>query len=225
MQKKLINVYVNSAGALLLALALMLLLGSLSSIGLAQPQDPVLIVSLRGLSLLFGVTASVIALLCLFGKNVSLKLFLLFWLGAVAMTFQLASYFLTNQPSVSGYLGVLEETFHISANYADLIVKLTTGYLLCSPLLSLWLWVTAKDTLQSSCPSCGGRVRFSIKAVGSNMPCPHCKNNLTLYDSEFLKMSCFFCHGHIEFPAYALGRKLRCPHCHMDITLKETATI
>lgn len=66
-------------------------------------------------------------------------------------------------------------------------------------------------------------LKFLIQNLGQKVPCPHCRNAVTLRKSENLKISCYFCKEHIEFPAHALGQKISCPHCKMDITLKESA--
>lgn len=76
------------------------------------------------------------------------------------------------------------------------------------------------------CPYCGVHIRFDLRNLGRQIPCPHCQKEITLQKpDETLKMSCFFCKEHIEFPAHAVGRKLKCPHCYMDITLKVPANV
>jgi hypothetical protein len=220
MQKKLLNLYADSAGAFLLAVALLLFLGNLGSATLLQPRDPVLMISLRSLCWGAGLGALVLALLCLFVRSLWLKLALLLWAGVNLLIWQSAIYYQTHHWSLSGYFGILENAFHLPGSFSDWIAKMATGGLILGSSLSIfWLWT--KNTLKVACPHCGGRIAFDRKNLGQEIPCPHCQKILTLHKAESLKMPCFFCKENIEFPAHALGQKIPCPHCKMDITLKE----
>ena len=226
MRRKLIDVYTDVAGAFLLAAALMLLLGSLGNITLAQPRDPIFLISVRYLFCGAGLAALLMAFICLFAKATWPKLAILLWVGVNLIVLQLGSFFQTRHFSLAGYSGILENAFHLSGNATDWSLKFLSVCLTVASLSSLlWLWVTAKNTVKIICAHCGGHVQFPITAIGTRIPCPHCQEVITLQQAEILKMSCFFCKGHIEFPAHAMGHKLKCPHCKMDIALNEPASV
>jgi hypothetical protein len=222
MQRKLINGYTNSAGAFLLAMALMLFLGSLGSAGLLQPRDPVFQIPMLYASWGMGLMALAIAWICLFGRSTKLKLALLLWTGVNLLVFQIGIYSQTHHLNLSGYSAILENVFHLPDYATNWIIKIATVCLLVGSLIAaLGLWSTSKNTLKISCPNCGGHVQFGVQAVGGKISCPHCQKIMTLHQVENLKISCYFCHGHIEFPAHAIGEKMPCPHCNKKISLKE----
>ena len=222
MDRKLINAFTDSAGACLLAAALMLFLGNLGSTGLAQPQDPVLMISTRTLFWIAGAIALGVAWVCLLGKRVWSKLTLILWLATNLCVYQICFLQRGNYRGLGACLGSLADTFGISSNTAWLIVTTVFFYLLIGSLMTiLWLWrEDSKGYLKTACAHCGGHITFLPNALGQQISCPHCQAVITLRKpDENLKMTCVLCGGHIEFPAHALGKKIPCPHCRSTITL------
>ena len=195
---------------------------------LAQPHDPILMISIRVLFWIVSGICLLLALVCLFREPGLMQPALVTWLAANYLVYR-AGLFLKGGGSLAGFCAGFPANFGISPRTAGLMADFTFGYLILGGgFFLVWLWrkplpIEANEFQKMSCPACGGHIKFPRQDVGRQIPCPHCQQNLKLRRDENLKMSCFFCQGHIEFPAHAIGQKLKCPHCHMDIGLKEPA--
>lgn len=224
--QKAIPIFLNSAGALLLALASALFLINLTSPhDLVQPRDPIFLMPFNELFWIIGNMAAVMALICFFSERPALPIFLLAWLAFYFWIYRIG--LLANGcHDLTGFLGSFTDAFGVPAKAAGIMADAVFIYLLGGSLIVLWAVRRLPPPVQfqrMSCPACGAHVKFAMENLGQQLPCPQCKTAITLRKPENLKMSCFFCHEHIEFPAHAIGEKLKCPHCNMDITLKEPA--
>lgn len=228
--QKLIRAYTYSAGSLMLALAVTFILANFQK----QPTDFVpahdLVFSLR-LPILFwimGGILSIVALLCLFGRQTNWQLPLILWLAMNLIFYGIGLNFTGAKGGIKGYLGEMGDVFGVSTNTMAGLLTISMWYLLIGSLIALTMaWLCelmkrANPSIKIACANCGGHIEFFVQNLGQKISCPHCQNSLTLRKpEENLKMSCFFCKEHIEFPAHAIGEKISCPHCKMDITLKE----
>jgi hypothetical protein len=222
MKPNYIRIFTDSAGVLLLALGLTLLMANLSSLSLHQPHDPVLMVSMETIFWIAGPLLAGFALICLFGQSTWLKLALLLWLALDFLVYQVGLHSMGITHGFGGYLTSLAGAFAVSLHTSELTLNAIFAYLLLgSSFCAIWLWWSRKDTLKMACTACGGHIAFTVKNLGKQTACPHCQAAVTLRKPENLKTSCFFCKEHIEFPAHAVGQKIKCPHCKMDITLRE----
>jgi DNA-directed RNA polymerase subunit RPC12/RpoP len=231
MQPTLIRIFTYSSGALLLAAASAGFITNWASAGFTTPHDPIFMISIRLLFWIVGGVGLAVALVCLFGRKISLQLTLILWLSMNLVMYRAGLACFGMRGGFRGYFANLSGVFGISPNTADEMLKIMVLYLLIGSSISLlfpWAWtrmrkvsVQTNGHIKNFCPSCGGKVEFPVDGIGREIPCPHCQTTITLRKRENLKMSCFFCKEHIEFPAHALGQKIHCPHCNMDITLKE----
>jgi hypothetical protein len=228
--EKAIRLFADSAGALLLALAAMMAIGNLAHPGLVLPGDPVLMISMRSTIWTIASLALGVALVSLLGKQIWLKTTLTLWLAFNFFVYLIAVLWYERRNGLGGHLDGLADAFGVSPNTAYWLLKIVFFYLLAGSSVSLLkLRALARpqksageagDYLKTSCPSCGGHIRFAVQNLGQQTVCPHCQNGLTLWKPDLLKMSCYFCKKHIEFPAHAIGQTISCPHCKMNITLK-----
>jgi hypothetical protein len=227
------RLFTYSTGALLLAAALGMFISVCVGIGRIHPHDPLFTIPITNLFWIIGGLELLIALICLFGKQVILQVALVFWLAMNFIVYQIGLWLTGISGGFKGYLGDMSAAFGISCGTADMMLKTMVLYLFTGSSLSLlWLW-TKKESgdarsntngcLKTCCPACGGHITFPSQNLGQKIPCPHCQMTITLRKPENLKMACFFCKGHIEFPVHAIGEKIPCPHCNMDITLMEPA--
>jgi hypothetical protein len=222
MQMKLTRWFTNSAGALLLAGALAMFMANWARAGLIQPSDPIFMVSVRNLFWIIGSMALGVALICLFSKQIWLKVTLILWVVTNLGIYRLGLLQRENYHGLGVYLGSISHTFAISTGVAGLILQMGLFYLLFGGSLTLlWLWrEDSKGYLKSACAHCGGHITFLPNALGQQIPCPHCRATITLYmPNENLKMTCVLCGGRVQFPAHSLGQKIPCPHCRATITL------
>ena len=197
--------------------------------GLIHPHDPIFTISITKLFWVVGALESLVALICIFRKHVSLPITLVLWLALNFTLYQICLWVTGVSGGFKGYLGDVSAAFGISYRSADLMLKILFLYLLIGSFLSfLWLWIKKESNeiqsntngcLKTSCPACGGYIRFATQNLGQKIPCPHCREPITLQTLGNLKMSCVLCDGHIEFPIRALGQKISCPHCRATITL------
>jgi uncharacterized paraquat-inducible protein A len=230
MQPQAIRFFTDSAGALLLAAAVALVISIFGADAhLVWPHDSVLIISLRTLYWIFAGLASGMALVCLFGRRAGFKTALIFWLMLNVTAYALAVHWNGHGGSISAYWNSLAAAFGITPGAAYFLLAMLFFYLSIGSSVSLaWLWMDKSKTqreglLKMSCQACGGHVKFAPQNLGQLIPCPHCQATITLRKPENLKMSCHFCKEHIAFPSHALGQKIKCPHCTRDITLTEPA--
>jgi hypothetical protein len=221
MQLKAIRFFTDSAGALLLVVALAMFIANWASTGLTQPHDPILMISMRNLFWISGAAELGVGLVCLFGKQIGMKVILLCWLIMIIVVYQLGFLWNGENRGVSVYLISMADTFGITSNTAYRLLKIVFLYLLIgSSIALLWLWREGvRGYLKTACPHCGEHVAFLPQSFGQTIPCPHCQETITLQAPGNLKMSCVLCGGHIEFPVHALGQKIPCPHCKATITL------
>lgn len=228
---KYIQHFILSAGALLLAAALVSVLGNLAAFGHLHSRDPLLAASMPALIWVFGGVALAIASLCLLGRKTSIQLGAVLWFAIILCIYQIGV--LWQIPNgFAAYLVDPAAGLGVSHHLVNLALQSLSIYLMFGSIyFSLQFWlsrsarvqVVAVDFQKIACPACGGRIQFSTANLGQITPCPHCQSTLVLRKLENLKMACFFCKEHIEFPAYAAGTKMACPHCKMHITLKKPA--
>ncbi len=225
MQAKLTRCFIDSAAALLAAMAAALAICNFTNTGLVQPHDPLLMISMRNTFWIIGAIELFVALVCLFGKHLKFNAILVLWLAMNLFVYQIGFLWSGNHRGLGAYLGSLANTFGIASSTAYLILKIVALYLLIgSSITLLWLWREgAKGYLKTACAHCGEHVAFLPQSLGQDIPCPHCKEAITLQVPGNLKMTCVLCGGHIEFPAHALGQKIPCPHCAKRITLLKPA--
>jgi hypothetical protein len=237
MQAKLYRCFIDIAAALLTAMAVALILSNLASGTLMQPHDPILMISMRTFFWILGAGALGVALTCIFAENSRLKLALVLWFALNLVVYEFGFYW-SGAHGARGYLGTLADTFGLSTGMADTILKVLFLYLLTGSFaLLVWSWrqkpVTSERTLpkniasadesellKMTCVLCHGHIQFSAKNLDQKIPCPHCRETITLKRQANIKTSCVACDGHIEFPIDALGQTIACPHCKTSITLQ-----
>jgi hypothetical protein len=220
-----IQLFKNSAAAILLALASVLFITNWTSPpDWVSPLDPIFNLSLRTLFWAVGGVAVVTALICLFADRPAFSLGLLAWLGLNAAVCVIGTYF-QGWHGPSGFFEGFSHSFGVPPNLANVLVSLLAVYLLAGSVVSLfWLRRLGKldaQSLKMACPVCGVHIRFDSCNIGQKTHCPQCHASISLRQPDLLKMSCFFCKKPIEFPAHAIGQKIKCAHCENDIKLKE----
>jgi hypothetical protein len=243
MPAKWINYFVLSAGGLLLAAALSRFLIAVGNAQVLALSDPMLGIPLRYALLAVGALELVVALICLFGKQLGLQIGWLVWLSINFTVFWIGLRWQHCQPQGT-CIGSLTDPLRLYHGRMGYVYKFVPFCLvLASYAAGLWFWLSkdaraarslvaqqrayqrdsAAGLLKMPCPSCGGHIKFAARNAGQIIPCPHCQATITLRREDKLKMSCYFCMGHIEFPPHAIGEKLKCPHCNSEITLIEQA--
>jgi len=232
MKENWITSFIKSAGAILLAAALMRFVIAAGSAQALLLPDPMLGIPLRYAILGVGAFELVVALICLFGKRVGLQIGWLAWLSTNYLVFWIGLFAMHIHPQAT-CIGSFTDPLHLARGTTGYITEFTPVYLLLGSYAALiWIWLESRaaqarnlaaESLKISCPSCGVHIKFAVQNLGQQIPCPHCQKTITLRKPENLKMSCFFCKEHIEFPAHALGQKISCPHCNRGITLMEPA--
>lgn len=224
---KLIQIFIRSAGVLLLAMSASLVVSTWTSGALIQPRDPVLGISIHKLFLIVAVIAGLVALICLFGEKLLQQLTWILWFSAI---FEIYQFGLLGDGgrSLSVYLTDFHAAFGISAESVTVLAEVSFASLFLGGCIALLLVFTGAVKLPAStndcfkifCPVCLGKIQFAVQDVGREIACPHCRAPITLQEPANLKMTCILCGGHIEFPVYGLGQKIPCPHCRATITLK-----
>jgi len=228
-----VKIFVNLAGAILLAAGLSRLLIAAEGAQFLSLPDPALGIPLHYALLVVGGIESLVALICLFGKRIHFQVGWLAWLATSYLVFQIGLFWMHCHPQAT-CIGSLTDPLHLSRGIAGWFVMALTIYIILGSyiaLIRLWANGTADvpvgqspplpapaDSIKMSCAACGGRVQFTAADAGQKIPCPHCQREMVLQAGN-LKMTCVLCGGHIEFPVYVVGQKIPCPHCARTITL------
>ena len=164
------QMFTDSAGALLLALGLALLLANLSSLGLHQPHDPILGLTMDTAFWICGGLLVAFSLLCFFAKNRWLRLALILWLAVDFAVYQFGLHSMGLTHGFGGYLGSLAGAFGVTPRTAEWGLNVLFGYLLLgSCACAVWIWVQkpGKHSLKMTCAACGGHVAFTDKDLGN----------------------------------------------------------
>lgn len=225
---KWIQLFIYSAGAILLAAALDRFLVAAGHLPVLALPEPVLGIPLRYAVLLVGGLELLVALVCLLGRQPGLQLGWLAWLATNYAVYRIGLFTMGIHHQAT-CVGSLTDSLHLTQGVTGFMLGLFPICLLLGSYVALiWLWLAGRagatiESIKMSCPSCGVHIKFASEYAGQKTTCPQCQKGIVLRKPENLKMSCFFCLGHIEFPSHAIGEKMPCPHCKMDITLKEPA--
>jgi DNA-directed RNA polymerase subunit RPC12/RpoP len=181
MQAKATRFFTNSAGALLLAVALAMFIANWASAGLTQPHDLVLMVSMRNLFWIVGAIALVMAMICLFGEKIWLKITLILWLVGNLLAYQIGFLWTGGHAGFSVYLSSLAEVFSMTFRTTYLILGILFLYLLIGGLASLlWLWMDNRSYMKIACVHCGKHIEFPAEGAWQEIACPHCGVTVTL---------------------------------------------
>jgi DNA-directed RNA polymerase subunit RPC12/RpoP len=245
MKEKLIGRFIYSAGAILLAAALIRFVIAAGNAQALSLPEPMLGIPLRYSMLLVGGFELTVALICLFGRQLHFQVGWLAWLATNFIVFQIGLFWMHIHPQatcigsftdplrlargVTGFITSLFPFYLLLGSYAAVIWPLFEGRKQIIPLVTTMPVPVARSQevlvrfIKIACIACGGHIEFPSNLFGQKIPCPHCQAAITLQKPGNIKMSCTDCDGHIEFPAHAVGQEIPCPHCNTNITLKEPA--
>lgn len=228
-----VELFLSSAGALLLALGTALCISNQVGAGFVPPRDPILMIGMPKVFWIVGLLALGVGWFCLFGRQTFLMAALIMWLSLNAIVYQMGLIWLAGPRSFNGYWGNVAEAFSMPPNTVHWMIMTGSVYLFAGSVAVLFYLRATRGMPDLSadkekeghfkipCSHCGGRIDFTADRVGQTLPCPHCSLNITLKKPGTVKTACYFCKGHFEFPTHALGTKMPCPHCKKDITLIE----
>jgi hypothetical protein len=160
---------------LLLAASTALFIGNWTRLGLVQPHDPVLQLSMRNLFWIVGALGLVAALVCLFGRRAWAKLGLILWLTSVLLVYQVALQSTTACRNFSFFLIGVARPFALTPGAAYWLARIgLVGLWLGSLAGLLWLWRGNRSYLKCACSHCGGNISFPSGGIGRQIDCPHC---------------------------------------------------
>jgi len=140
MQTRQLRHFLQSAGTLLLITAFAKLASSFGNARVLDIPDPVLSISFRDMFRFVGVLELMIALVCFFGKSVTIRAMFVAWLATSFIIYRIGLLWV-HYSRPCGCLGNLTDALNISPETADIAAKVVLGYLLLGSYFSLfWLW-------------------------------------------------------------------------------------
>jgi len=139
MHSKVIRWFTDSAGALLLALAMAMFIGNTDGSMWVPPHDPLLVISMPVVFWIVGALELAVGLVCLFGKRAWLKTTLTLWLAVTFLAYEFGLFWAAGPRSFAGYMGNLASAFHVTPGTAFWILTMAFVYLLSGSVVSL-LW-------------------------------------------------------------------------------------
>ena len=175
MKTKWTKLFTHSAGALLLALATARLLSNLAGAGVAQPRDPVLLLSMRNVLWIFAGLEFAVASVCLFTRQTRFALTLVLWAAFSFGVYQAGFVWQGVTAGFGAYLGGLAQPFGITRAVACFLVRGAYAYLFLGGCVSLVaLWLEGRGYTKIACPQCGGHIEYPVGSAGRQVGCPHC---------------------------------------------------
>ncbi|HET7626153.1 MAG TPA: MauE/DoxX family redox-associated membrane protein [Verrucomicrobiae bacterium] len=145
MQKKLINVFERSAGAILLVTGLSKIVSGFGNAMILHDYDPVTGLQFVHLMLIAGLIELGVAGVC-FSKNQSIAATSIAWLASCFVIYRVGLFSSGwKRPCIC--LGGFTDAIHISQNSADTAMKVILTYLLIGSYGTLfWLWKQNRNT-------------------------------------------------------------------------------
>jgi hypothetical protein len=145
MHSKVIQLFTDSAGALLSAFASAMFISNVAGAGWVPPRDPLFGISMAALFWAVGAVELAVGLVCIFGKQTWLKTSLIIWLAATFLVYQIGLLCAAGLRSFSGYWGNLAITFDVAPSTASWVPTAVFVYLLTGSVASL-LWCRMQTT-------------------------------------------------------------------------------
>jgi len=153
---KVLRLYFWFAAVLLLVASAGKIVSSFGEAKILQYPDAILSIPFRYLLLFVSALEIIVAIICIFGKNVALQSGLVAWLATSFLVYRLGVW-------ESGYhipcscLGNITDALHISPKAAGTVIKIILAYLLIGSYVTLfWLWRQRRLLAGSSEMGVGG---------------------------------------------------------------------
>lgn len=148
LSKKIIRIFLFSAGALLLLTATAKCVSATGSSKILQNDDPIFGIPFRAMFWTAGGIEAAIALFCLFAKNLVIPASLVSWLSTTFVIYRIGLVSVGyHKPCPC--LGNLTDALHIPPQTADTGMKIILAYLLIGSYGSLlWLWTQHRRAAQ-----------------------------------------------------------------------------
>jgi len=178
---KRVIVFVRSAGVLLLGLSVMSATANCTTYGSLQPYDPVLVMPVHYSSWLISALEWVVAMVCLFGKRISFKLGLVFWVAAHL------TYWYAPGRIITGSLDNIGEAFGVSTHFVGIGLWIACAYLLGgSCTLLFWQYLNNREERwECKCANCGATIAFRQQSARETIECPKCETAILLEPQPF----------------------------------------
>ena len=155
-QPKIIQVFLLSAGIVLLMTAVAKLVSAAGSARVLDVPSPILLISFRHLFLLVGAMELAVAIVCFFSKQVLFQSWLLAGLITNFTLYRFSLHWVGYHKPCS-CLGNLTDELHISPQTADVAMKIILVYLLIGSYSTLfWLWRQHRQAASGSSDMCVG---------------------------------------------------------------------
>jgi len=150
MQIKLLRLYFNLAGSILLVTAMAKIASSIGSARVFDTSDPITLLEFKHLFWLAGGIELVVAAYCFFAKECISKAIAVCCLATVFLMYRIGLYLVDYRISCH-CLGDFTQTIHVKPQLADDIVKCMLAYLLFgSGIILLLLWWQKRKTVSAS---------------------------------------------------------------------------
>jgi len=135
---RLSRIAIRVSGCMLILTGVVKLLSAAGNSAIVKTLDPIFGVPFEKIFLFVGLVELIVGTVCLFGKNVTIQVFLLVWLSTCILIYRLSLYWIGWVKPCS-CLGNLTGSLHISSKAADTIMKVILMYLLIGSYAMLFL--------------------------------------------------------------------------------------
>jgi hypothetical protein len=135
---RMLAAFIRLAGLLLLLTALAKILSGFGHAKLLQLQDPLFALRWRYLFFLVGTVEAAVAVFCLLSNKQKATLGMIAWFSTACLLYRFG---IRGLASNCPCLGTLTDALHLAPDTADLLLKMSLGYLLLGSywgLLRLW---------------------------------------------------------------------------------------
>jgi hypothetical protein len=151
--RKLVRFFIKSTAVILFGTAMAKVISSFGGAHILEGPDPVFGIPIRALFIITAVIEIGVALVCIRGRLLSLKIGLILWLSTVFVFYRVGLW-------VVGYdkpcpcLGNITDALHIPPQIADTAMKIILAYLLIGSYATLfWLWRQKRKAVSDTASS------------------------------------------------------------------------
>ena len=160
MKHKAARLFILSAAAILLTTAAAKLISAAGEARVLNATDPLLILRMRHVMIIAGVTEFALGIFLLLRRTISLQLGLIAWIASVFVLYRLGLW-MKGAPRPCGCLGTVIDSLPLDPKTVEYTMQGLAAYLLVGSL-SLWFVLARSNRSRAIGANCGGSAKSDV---------------------------------------------------------------